>query len=144
MATLAKLMAELGLDEEAMTMGVERMSAKVKALGPTFERMGKELTAGITGPILEAAGVQDESKENAMNDQTQFMTIKQVQWECQLARSTVVELLKSGALPAVKFWKAVRIPRKDFERFLQDRAFPTKQPKPKGGDDGPVSIGTLD
>jgi phage-related protein len=56
MATIAKLMVELGLDGSGLDRGIGKARASLDNLGSSFRNFGTGLTAGLTVPLV-AAGV---------------------------------------------------------------------------------------
>ena len=56
MATIAKLVVELGMEDGAFQRGIESARSKLDALGSKFRSVGTGLTAGVTTPLVAAGG----------------------------------------------------------------------------------------
>ena len=59
---------------------------------------------------------QDIPKEEAV--QHDLLTIPQVQARLQLNRDRVYAMIRAGTIPSVKYGGCIRIPRPEYERWL--------------------------
>ena len=50
----------------------------------------------------------------------QLLTSREVQAELHLGKTTVYEMLRSGALPSVRIGGAIRVPAADLDRWVQE------------------------
>ncbi len=54
-------------------------------------------------------------------EQRLLLTVRQVQAELNLSRTTVYTLIAEGSLPVVRFGRSIRIPRKALEERIEQQ-----------------------
>lgn len=58
---------------------------------------------------------------NLIHVEAELLRAEQVAEVLAVARSTVFELLRTGELPAVRIGRAVRVPRKALDRWIEEQ-----------------------
>ena len=51
----------------------------------------------------------------------EFLTVQEIAREMRVSWKTVVRLIQSGELPAIRFGRSYRILKQDYQRFLESR-----------------------
>lgn len=58
---------------------------------------------------------------NVIHVEAELLRAEEVAGVLAVARSTVFELLRTGELPAVRIGRAVRVPRKALDRWIEEQ-----------------------
>jgi excisionase family DNA binding protein len=61
-----------------------------------------------------------------VNAEREWLTIREIQKELAIGRTKAWQLVASGAVPAVKIGRSVRINRRDFEEWLARQGYAKK------------------